>query len=173
MNANFVEIGRATENDVDGIIALQAENQPEHGGSLSASFPKKLISKIMRETPVIVARLGGRVIGYLVTSTKKMNAEIPIINSMLATYSGVTDAYIYGPICVQAEARGKGLAQAMFAELQRLEPDREYVLFIRGDNAASLSAHIKMGMNKVTRFMFCGNDYFVLSSCRPAGKTDT
>jgi len=153
-------------------MALQEENQPEHGGTLSASFPQTLFAAIMHETPVIVARLSGRVIGYLVTSTKKMNAEISIINAMLTAYSGATDSYVYGPICVKEKERGKGLAQAMFTELQRLEPFREYVLFIRSDNTASLRAHMKMGMSEVASFVFCGNNYVVFSFFRSADETD-
>ena len=83
-----IDIACATERDLQGIMSLQAENQPECGGTLSASFPKSLFAAIMRETPVIVARKRNRIIGYLVSSTKKMNAEIPIINAMLAAYSG-------------------------------------------------------------------------------------
>ena len=75
---------------------------------------------------------------------------------MLAAYSGATDAYVYGPICVSAEERGKGFAQAMFAELQRLLPGREGILFIRRDNPASLRAHEKMGMHEVAGFVFDG-----------------
>jgi predicted GNAT superfamily acetyltransferase len=92
-----------------------------------------------------------------------MNADVPIIRAMLAAYPGATDAYVYGPICVSAEERGKGLAQAMFAELQRLLPGREGILFIRRDNPASLRAHEKMGMHEVAGFVFNGNDYVVLS----------
>ena len=112
---------------------------------------------------MIVARKSNRVIGYLVTSTKKMNADIPIINAMLEAYSGIVDAHVYGPICVKSEERGKGLSQAMFKELQRLKSAREYVLFVRGDNFASLRAHIKMGMREVADFMFRENSYIVFS----------
>ena len=168
MIENLAEIGRATEDDLDGIMALQAENQPGRGGRLSASFPRSLIAEIMRDTPVIVSRLGGCVTGYLVTSTREKNADIPIIDAMLAAYSGASASHVYGPICVVAEQRGKGLAQAMFAELLRLEPKREYILFVRRDNPASLRAHAKMGMREVADFMFRGNDYVVLSSVRSA-----
>ena len=168
MIENLAEIGRATEEDLDGILALQAENQPGRGGRLSASFPRSLIAEIMRDAPVIVSRLVGCVIGYLVTSTKEMNAGIPIIEAMLAAYPGASASHVYGPICVAAEKRGKGLAQAMFAELRRLEPERQYILFVRRDNRASLRAHAKMGMREVAGFRFRDNDYMVLSSVRSA-----
>jgi predicted GNAT family acetyltransferase len=92
-----------------------------------------------------------------------MNDDIPIIRAMLEAYPGTADAYVYGPICVKEEERGKGLAQAMFTELRRLERGREGILFIRRDNPASLRAHRKMGMREVAGFVLGGIDYVVLS----------
>lgn len=158
-----MDIRRATEIDLDGILALQAANQPERGGALSASLPRARIAQMMRAMPLIVARCSGRITGFLMTSTREMNADVPIIRAMLAAYPGATDAYVYGPICVSAEERGKGVAQAMFAELQRLLPGREGVLFVRRDNPASLRAHARMGMHEVAGFVFNGDDYVVLS----------
>ena len=158
-----MDIGRATEIDLDGIMELQTANQPERGGTLSASLPRSRIAKMMRAMPLIVARCNGRISGFLMTSTRDMNADVPIIRAMLAAYPGATDAYVYGPICVSVEERGKGLAQAMFADLQRVLPGREGILFIRRDNPASLRAHAKMGMQEVAGFVFNGADYVVLS----------
>jgi predicted GNAT superfamily acetyltransferase len=158
-----VDISRATEIDLDGILELQAANQPERGGALSASLPRSRIAKMMRAMPLIVARCNGHITGFLMTSTREMNADVPIVRAMLAAYPGAADAYVYGPICVSAEERGKGLAQAMFAELERLLPGREGILFIRRDNPASLRAHARMGMHEVADLVFDGNNYVVLS----------
>jgi predicted GNAT superfamily acetyltransferase len=158
-----VDISRATEIDLDGIMELQGANQPDRGGTLSASLPRSRVATMMCAMPLIVARCHGRITGFLMTSTREMNADVPIIRAMLGAYPGGADAYIYGPICVSAEARGKGLAQAMFAELQRLLPGREGILFIRRDNSPSLRAHEKMGMQEVAGFAFNGNDYVALS----------
>jgi len=158
-----MDISRATEIDLDGIMELQAANQRERGGTLSASLPRSLVAEMMRAMPLIVARRSGRIAGFLVTSPREMNADVPIIGAMLAAYPGTTDAYVYGPICVSAEERGRGLAQAMFAELQRLLPGREGILFIRRDNLPSLRAHEKMGMHEVAGFVFDGKEYVALS----------
>lgn len=162
-----MDICRATEIDLDGIMELQTANQPERGGTLSASLPRSRVAEMMRAMPLIVARCSGRIAGFLMTSTREMNADIPIIRAMLAAYPGADDAYVYGPICVIAEQRGKGLAQAMFAEVQRLLPGREGILFIRRDNPASLRAHAKMGMQEVAGFVFNGYDYVALSYVAP------
>jgi predicted GNAT superfamily acetyltransferase len=158
-----VDIGRATEVDLDGIMELQAANQPERGGMLSASLSRSRVAGMMRGRPLIVARRGGRVVAFLMTSTREMNADVPVIRAMLDAYPGTADAYVYGPVCVQEEERGRGLAQAMFAELRRLERGREGILFIRRDNPASLHAHTRMGMREVAGFVFDGVDYAVLS----------
>jgi predicted GNAT superfamily acetyltransferase len=157
------DIVRASESDLEGIMALQAANQPERGGTLSANLPCARIAAMMRETPLIVARRGTRISGYLMTSSRAMNADVPIIGAMLAAYPGSADAYVYGPVCVSAEERGNGLAQAMFSELKRLEPAREGILFIRRDNTASLRAHAKMGMREVAEFEFGGTKLAVFS----------
>ena len=156
-------IGRASANDLDDIMELQAANQPERGGTLSASLPLSKIAEMMREMPLVVARCDGRIAGFLMTSARAIDADVPIISAMFAAYAGAANAYVYGPICVAAEERGKGLAQAMFSELRRLAPAREGILFIRRDNSASLRAHEKMGMHEVASFVFGGNEFAVLN----------
>ena len=158
-----VSIGRATEADLDGIMELQAANQPERGGMLSASLSRARVAGMTRDRPLIVARRSGRVVAFLMNGTREMNDDVPIVRAMLDAYPGTADAYVYGPICVAEEERGQGLAQAMFAELRRLEPGREGILFIRRDNPASLRAHTKMGMREAAGFAFGGIDYVVLS----------
>jgi predicted GNAT superfamily acetyltransferase len=130
---------------------------------LSANLSRSHVAELMHEHPLIVARRDVRIVAFLMTSTREMNGNIPIIRAMLDVYPGTSDAYVYGPICVKEEERGRGLAQAMFAELRCLEPGREGILFIRCDNPASLRAHVKMGMHEVARFIFGGIDHVVLS----------
>jgi len=144
-------------------MELQAANQPERGGMLSANLSRSQVAEMMIGRPLIVARRNGRVVAFLMTSTREMNDNVPIIRAMLDAYPGTADAFVYGPICVKEEERGKGLAQTMFTELRRLERGREGILFIRRDNPASLCAHTKMGMREMAGFVFGGTDYVVLS----------
>jgi predicted GNAT superfamily acetyltransferase len=158
-----VEIGLATTADLEGVLELQAANQADKGGTLSACLPRSRIVEMLSDMPLIVARRNNIVIGFLMTSTQAMNADIPIIHAMLAAYPCTDDAYVYGPICIDEKEKGKGLAQAMFAELRHLQPRREGILFIRRDNIASLRAHEKMGMREVASFEFRGVDHAVFS----------
>ena len=163
-----IEIALATEDDLDGILALQAENQPERGGTLSAALPRERIVLMMREMPLLVARRGGHVVGYLMTSTIRRNRDVPVIAGMLKSYRGGQGAYVYGPIAVAAEERGRGVAAALVADLARRLPGREGILFIRTDNAASIRAHEKLGMRHVGKFRHGGAEMLVLSF-RPEG----
>lgn len=163
MTAIEMDVGNATAVDLEGILALQEANQVARGGTLSATLPRARITAMMDVMPLIVAHRNGFVTGFLMTTTREMNADLPIVQAMFAAYYGTADAYIYGPICVGAEERGKRLAQAMFAELRRLQPGREGILFIRRDNEASLRAHVRMGMREVAEFHFNGFDFAVFS----------
>lgn len=161
MTGHDTRVSRADIADMDGILELQAANQRARGGALAASLTGERLAKMMQDMPLIVARRDGRITGFLLTTSREVNADIPIVKAMFNAYHGAPDAYVYGPICVGEQERGKGLAQIMFAELRRLEPGREGVLFIRNDNEASLRAHLKMGMKKVASFEFNSFAYAV------------
>lgn len=157
------EIVRATKDDIDGVLDLQENNLPHRGGTLSVRFSREWFDKTIADMPVVVARRAGRVIGYLVSSSLAANADVAIIQAMLQTYRGASDAYVYGPICVEEAERGRGVAGRLFAALRDQLRGREGVLFIRCDNEASLRAHIRMGVRKVAEFNHNGAKLAVLS----------
>lgn len=158
------EIVRATVGDVEGILDLQERNQPGRGGTLSARLPREWLEAAIADMPVIAAKKEGRVVGYLASASRARSASVPVIAAALRAYPGAAqDAYVYGPVCVAEEARGRGLAGAMFAALRARLPGREGVLFIRRDNAASLRAHEKMGLREVARFTHGGAEMAVLA----------
>ena len=159
-----MEIAIARESDLDGVLELQATNQIANGGMLSASFSRSKLEMMMTDMPLLVARRARSVVGFLVCSTTEMVSDIPIVLAMLDSYpTRASDSYVYGPVCIAVEERGRGLAQLLFEELRRLLPGREGVLFIRRDNEASIRSHRKMGMNEVARFSYGGMEHVVLS----------
>jgi len=159
-----IEIAVAHEGDLDGILELQAANQISAGGMLSASFSRSQLQRIMKEMPLLVARRSRSIVGFLVCSTPDVMADVPIVRATLDAYpTRAPDAYVYGPICIDAQERGRGLARLLFEELKRLRPGREGVLFIRRDNDASIKAHRKMGIKEVSSFSYGGIEHVVLS----------
>jgi predicted GNAT superfamily acetyltransferase len=142
----------ATSADLDGILALQAANQPEQGGMLSVNFPRDKFEQLIADMPLIVARRGDDVRGFLVTASRRMYADVPVIRAMFGAYPGADDAYVCGPICVAADERGTGVAQALLLEVQQRFQDREGVSFIRDDNQASMRASLRAGFRAAGHF---------------------
>ena len=163
------EIALATRGDIVGILDLQEQNLLGRGGLLSVRLPGAFIEAALDDLPQIVARRDGKIVAYLLAGSRSVHAQTPIIKAMFRAYSGSHDAYIYGPICVAESERGHGLATALFAEMRKRLPERECVAFVRRDNAASLRAHLKMGMKDVASLEHDGVAHAV---CELACKKD-
>ena len=159
-----VQIGLAIAGDVGGILDLQEQNLRKNGGALSVPLSRDWIdAAIGGGMPIVVARRGGRVVGYVVSSPLEAQSDDPILNSMLQAYPGSPDSYVYGPICVAASERGKGVARAMFRVLRTQLPRREGFTFIRADNAVSRKVHAGMGMREAAHFTVDGVGYVVVA----------
>lgn len=155
MTTPQIEIRTAGKSDLPGLLKLQNANQIAQGGSLAAELAADQIEQMMSDMPQIIACRNGEVVGFLMTTSQEISKKRPllIIDKTLEAYPWADDdAYIYGPVCVSDSERGQRLAQLMFGKLLQLEPNRQGVLFIRGDNEASLRAHRRMGMSKVGEF---------------------
>jgi len=150
------DIALATRDDIAGILALQEANLRENGGTLSVRFSRDWFEAALGDLPVIVARKGGVVVGYLVSSSKAAQSHAPIIKAMLEAYPGAADAYLYGPICVAEAERGRNLPADLMADLRARLPGREGITFIRRDNIASLRSHARVGMREVAEFDHAG-----------------
>ena len=163
MTTTGYEIALATSVDIAGILELQDQNLSSRGGTLSVALSREWFERTLTEMPVFVARSEGRVVGFLVSSSLAAFSQVPVVEAMLRVHSGGKGAYIYGPICVTRSERGYGLAARLFAALRIQLPAREGVLFIRRDNAASLRAHLRMGVQEVGEFTHCDVVHAVLA----------
>jgi len=128
---------------------------------LSVRFSRDWFEAAIRDMPVMVARDGETVVGYVVSTPLSAQAHDPLIQAMLRAYPGAPGAYNYGPICVAESHRGRGLAIALFEALRAQLPGREGFTFIRADNAASRKVHARMGMREVAQFSR-GDDVYIV-----------
>jgi GNAT superfamily N-acetyltransferase len=159
-----VEISRATSRDVEDIVALTDAAQDPDGGGLSQRMPAPLVHRFIEAMPCVVARREGTLVGVLLAQPRPQDDSAgPVTRAMLDAYPGGPDAYVYGPIAVVPEERGRGLAQALAAHLSELTGGREGILFIAAANAVSLKAHRKMGAKEVAGFTWEGRDFLVFS----------
>jgi ribosomal protein S18 acetylase RimI-like enzyme len=162
VNVQHVSIERANLGRVDGIMKLAEEHYSERGGELTGHLDRETVAATMQKLPSIVACRGEQVVGFLLTWEKHSSGN-PCVRAMLQAYSGSPDAYVYGPICVDASVRGLGIAGKMFEELRRLLPHREGILFIKASNESSLRAHQKMGMRETARYNFEDKQFIVFA----------
>src|SRR5262249_965991 len=158
MTADY-DVGLATPDDIPGILALQEPNLHENGGGLSARQTAEWFRRTMLEMPIIAAHRDGKVVGYVLATSIAARAHVAIVQAMLRTYAPPQDCYLYGPVCVAATERGKGLADALYRALRARLPGRPALTFVRSDNVSSLRAHRKMGMSELGAFTNGGEDY--------------
>lgn len=168
----LVTLRRAATSDVGAIAALLEANTHEQGGELTGPFPTARVAAwVASAFPVLVAEEAGRLLGVLVTSDPQARGA-RLSAAMLAAYPAGRGAYVYGPLCLAAGARGGGIVAALYAEARRRLPGREGILFIREDHARSLRAHEKLGLRRVAGFHYDGAAYAVFSDMdgRGAGR---
>jgi ribosomal protein S18 acetylase RimI-like enzyme len=163
MAASGYDIAIATRDDVPGILDLQERNLRKNGGALSVPLSPEWLEASFGGMPIVVARRGAQVVGYVVSSSIAEQSDDPILHGMLRAYPGSAGAYVYGPICVAESERRQGLARAMVEALRTRLPGREGFTFIRADNAVSRTVHAGMGMREAATFAVGGIDYVVVA----------
>ena len=82
----------------------------------SGSTRHVALSGIASGQLIIVAMDGARLLGVLFT-LETARALAPPVRAMLAAWPGSADAYVYGPVCIDEAARGKGVLEALHADL--------------------------------------------------------
>lgn len=150
-------------DDIPEMAALLCANTRSNGGTLSGEWSQGDLKEwFATGGRIAVARVDGVLAGVLLASERDM-PQIPPVQAALDCYRGGDDAYVYGPICVSADFRGRNLAAALLAELRKHYGNREAILFIRADNVPSRRAHAKLGMVEHGTYTFADAPHIVLS----------
>ena len=153
----------ATLHDVERISALLMANAADRGGALYGDWSVGVVGDCIAAGDLIIVAIdGAHLLGVLFTS-EKARASAPPVLAMLAAWPSSADAYVYGPVCIDQAARGKGVLEALHADLVTRRPGREAILFIKANNPRSLRAHVRLGMVQVASFMVDGEVFAVLS----------
>jgi hypothetical protein len=161
---DMIETRLANSDDAIHISELLMANADGRGGMLLGDWSVDVIqARIGDKQPIIIAMTGAVLLGVLLTEDKA-HASAPPVIAMLEAWPGRADAYVYGPVCVERNARAQGVLEALYAKLVALFPSREAILFIRADNPRSLRAHLRLGMREVARFELKSDMFIVLSN---------
>jgi hypothetical protein len=168
-NLEDLHVALAAEDDIESILDLQERNAPK---SVTAEERKRLgfvpiqvthdwLFRLVREEGVIVARLNGEVVGYLLASSLERAREISILKSYFQIHPELRfvdrplhtyRACFMEQVCVDLPLRGKGIVLQLYRASQRIL-GRKYEIVISqisGDNPRSLNLHLnKIGFQVV------------------------
>ena len=178
---------RATDNDYPGILTLQDANlfenlseEARQEGFLSARFSAEQFERMNRDAAIVVAQDAGRIAGYACSAAVEDSRRYPILAAMIATFGRTTDpgmpladtrACIYGPVCLERDARGRGVFRKLIHAL-KLELAGRYDIaaaFISKSNTRSLAAHVDgLGMTIAGEFEYAGKSYWIVCFGIPA-----
>ena len=157
-------IRSAARADAGDISALLVANSADQGGELYGDWSVDVIRRWMADGALILLSTEGSALLGVLFATEKEQASAPPVLAMLEAWPGKSDAYVYGPVCVSAAARGRGVLEALYRELAMRLPGREGILFIKRTNTRSLRAHARLNMTPVSSFMLDGDEFIVLST---------
>jgi predicted GNAT superfamily acetyltransferase len=173
---------RAAPEDCPAILRLQSANyianlsaEDRKEGFLSAEFTPKQIATMAEDLGTMIAVVENKVAGFLCAFRREFNTGSPVIAKMLDSYDLVKfagkplsayNSYIYGPVCIGRDYRGKGLLRGLY-EAQKRDLAGRFevgVAFVSRDNPHSLHAHVAgLGMTEVGEFEMKGNIYVILA----------
>ena len=179
-----IEYRRAGPAEYGDILRLQSANyianlseEERKTGFLSAEFTPEQTAQIAEDLGTIVAVIDDQIGGFVCAFRNEFETGSPVIAKMLASYDRMTfegrplssfKSYIYGPVCIAREFRGRRLLRGLFeAQKKNLADHFEIgVAFISRSNPHSLQAHVDgLGMTEVGDFE-CGNNVYVVLAFR-------
>jgi hypothetical protein len=173
---------RATPGDYSAVLRLQSANyianlseEDREQGFLSAEFTREQVAAMAEDLGTMVAIVEDKVAGFLCAFQREFNSGSPVIAKMLDSCDLVKfegkplssfNTYIYGPVCIDRDYRGKGLLRGLY-EAQKRDLAGRFevgVAFVARGNLHSLRAHVGgLGMTEVGDFEVKGNRYVILA----------
>ena len=177
---------RAAPTDYVQILALQNANyianlsaEERKQGFLSAQFTAEQTAQIAENLGTMVAVVDDQIAGFLCAFRIEFQTGSPVIAAMLRSYDRLTfegrplsayKSYIYGPVCIAREYRGRGLLRGLY-EAQKKDLAGQFdigVAFVSRNNPHSLRAHVNgLGMIEAGDFEVKDNVYATLAFLVP------
>ncbi|WP_431222714.1 N-acetyltransferase family protein [Serratia sp. L9] len=164
-------IRQAIPSDYPAILTLQAQNTPEQltveqrqQGFIVSQMNEKQLSSINNGLGILIAVEDEQLAGFVCLMPADAQPRPSVVDAMLHALSTQSfdgqplsqqRLFLYGPVCLSAEWRGKGVLRQLFdAVKERTRNDFDVgALFVNEDNPHSLAAHVNgLGMTALTRF---------------------
>jgi len=184
---SLAQYRRAVAGDYQEILQLQSANyitnlteEERRSGFLSAQFSFEQTAQIAEDLGITVAVLDHCVAGFLCAFRNEFPSGSPVIAEMLRHYPlfrfedrplSAFLSYIYGPVCIARQYRGRGLLRGLY-QAQKKDLGARFevgVAFVSRSNPHSLRAHVNgLGMMEVGDFQVAPNRYVALAFRLPS-----
>lgn len=162
----------STAEETSEILQLQAANLPAaltpatmaSEGFVSVRHDPAVLRRMNDESPAIIAKAGGRVVGYALVMPRSYAAEVPILRplfDLLDTLSWRGSAlrdnprwFVMGQICIAEGYRGLGIFDGLYRTMAERYGDRFdfTVTDVATRNPRSLRAHKRVGFETLGVF---------------------
>lgn len=171
-------IRKAEPKDYSAIIQLQNANTPDQltdkekkQGFVVSSMTEETLNNINKNLGVLVAMENNNLAGFVCLATTDPLPKHPVVQAMFRTFpqqkfqgKSLIDyrIFIYGPVLINAEFRGRGLLKNLFNEvvIYTKENFDLGVAFINERNPHSFAVHTEgLGMTCLKPFT-AGDDRF-------------
>lgn len=185
--AELAQYRRAVAADYQRILQLQSANyianlteEERQSGFLSAQFSVAQTAQIAKDLGITTAVLDDRIAGFLCAFRNEFPSGSAVIAEMLRNYPRFSfegrplssfSSYIYGPVCIAREYRGRGLLRGLY-EVQKKNLAGCFeigVAFVSRSNPHSLRAHVNgLGMMEIGDFHVAASSYVALAFRLPS-----
>jgi hypothetical protein len=155
----------SSADEVREILALQAKNLPSAltpeamaaQGFVTVRHEPSVLRRMNEVAPAIVAKAGGRVVGYALMMPRSFADDVPILRPMFErldtlSWNGVSLSsssrwFVMGQICIADGYRGVGIFDGLYRTMAEQYGDRFdfTVTEVAARNMRSLRAHLRVG----------------------------
>jgi hypothetical protein len=168
-------------SELKGIKTLQDENlkrnlpdlEAEVQGFVTAEYSVEFLQALHEESPSVIAKDGGLVVGYALVTTKSIRHQHELLSDLFDSidkivYNNQSLKYanyvVVGQLCVAKNYRGRGLVQQMYKHFKiSLSEKFDYCLTdIAENNPRSLKVHLKTGFQVVDTLHYGGIDWNIV-----------
>jgi hypothetical protein len=159
--SNSIQYRQARASDFPSIIALQSQNLrwnldefQQQQGFLSVEYREQDLTAINDGLGVYVAVENEKLLAYAMAETNAFAAQVPLIAHMASRFPNLKlderplesfRYFIYGPVCIDRNARGRGLLSGLLQAMSSaLSAEFDVgIAFISQINVHSYHAHVR------------------------------
>jgi GNAT superfamily N-acetyltransferase len=175
----------SSADEVHQILALQAENLPAalspeamvSQGFVTVRHDPGVLLRMNEAAPAIIAKAGGRVVGYALAMPRDFAADVPILRPLFEVLDTLQwngrplrlnpRWFLVGQICVADGYRGRGIFDGLYRSMAETYGDRFdfTVTEVAARNTRSLRAHARVGFQTLHVYpdATTGEDWHVIA----------